>query len=193
MQIASLEILHAQATTYLSFVVAGGGASLGFSINQLASPSDPSLTAAVFTLSSYLFIIAGLTVRTCLWSEPVMPTSNRPEHLYQQEFTVAAIKCEELKNLAKSCASNGLLVERVARRLNQMRSLGFLSPAVFLAAWFWPINWALDISQCGIESLHGRQAQTYRPPAHPHLSDQAGCGEQAEAGCAAKASAQSSG
>lgn len=132
--LACAETLAKEANTLLTVLLTGAGASFGFVINLVEKGASQWLLYGLGAVSAYLFAIAALTTRKCLWVDVMYPPANEPKNLNQTNLSIAAVRRSELKNKQTYIDMNKARNEDVGDWLNRCRMLAAATPLVFAVA-----------------------------------------------------------
>lgn len=130
-----MEIIRREANTALSFLLAGGGASLAYAIKLFTEAHVSAIVFAILGLSIYFFVLAAFILQCCLKHRGACGETNEPKVLYQKKFELDKIREVDLGNLQSAIDENRSRADQMAASLNKARLAAILSPAVFLLAW----------------------------------------------------------
>jgi hypothetical protein len=133
--IESLAIMRKEANSTMGFLIAGGGAALGYAIKLLETSGNAPVMIGLFGVSIYLFLLCGLLLWKCLCADSVMPTHCEPKNVFLPDYDVTAIKRAEIRQLQERCDFNRRKASDVGYWLNLARGLVFLTPLIFVAEW----------------------------------------------------------
>ena len=125
------DITRNEANVTLAFLLAGGGASLGWGI----AGAGQAHGVALLVLSVWLFVLAALVQLKCLHFSPSMAPANQPLQVYLPQFDTDSIREQQLNHLEQAIL---LAIEKGnarAKQLSRIRLLTCFSPVVFLVAW----------------------------------------------------------
>lgn len=134
----NMEAISKDSSVTLSFLFAGGGASLGAAIKFGAGNGGENSAELVWPMAAlgcYLFILGGLLVAKCFVARENFSPANEPLNLFQPEYDLYTIKEVELENLDERIKLNRKRNVRTAFWLSFVRYGLLLSPFIFLLAW----------------------------------------------------------
>jgi hypothetical protein len=144
--IESLKIFRAEATSTLTWLIAGAGAAMGAALNWAEKGASIPLIVALWVLSTSLFTVAALLIAKCMLALDVHTACANPKSLLGPKYTdiyhITDLRAADLKNLQDRCDHNARVVDRVAGWLNRCRQLVLMTPLIFLGAWACS-EWAL--------------------------------------------------
>lgn len=129
--IAEAEYLTKEAHTTLTLLVAGFGASLAYVVKAIEAKSNTPLAWAVGSLVVWLMVWAVVLIFRCLMVAPIMPVTNNPQNLYQDEHPLDQLRRWELENLTGRISFNTQRNKKTAGWLNAVRLAMTASPVVF--------------------------------------------------------------
>jgi len=136
------ETTRQEANITLGFLLAGGGASIAWSVADLAGTHpSPALASGVLSMALWLFLLAAIVQFRCLGFVPSMPPANHPSNVYLPEFNTESIRRVQLDYLENAIILSIAKGQRRAKFLYRLRLLTCLSPAVFLVAWRLSLLW----------------------------------------------------
>jgi len=130
--IANADSLTKESNTLLNLLLAGAGGALALlvSLLQKTTPAPTWQLWAVGAAAVYLFALAGLVVRKCLWVQDIWPPANDPRNFPLTGYSLDQIRQFDLENKQRCCDSNRLRNEGVGIWLNRCRSLAAATPLV---------------------------------------------------------------
>jgi len=136
------ETTRQEANITLGFLLAGGGASIAWSVADLAGTHpSPALASGVLSMALWLFLLAAIVQFRCLGFVPSMPPANQPLNVYLPKFNTESIRVIHLDYLESSILFAISKGQFRAKSLYRIRLLTCLSPVVFLAAWRLSLLW----------------------------------------------------
>ena len=125
------ETTRHEANITLGFLLAGGGASLGWGIAGAGAAHG----AALLVLSVWFFALAGLVQMRCLYFAAAMAPANHPLHVYKPVYDTTGIREQQLEHLEMAILLAIKKGNLRAKRLGRLRLATCFSPVVYLAAW----------------------------------------------------------
>ncbi len=126
-----LDDLEKQGNTLLSVLLTGGGGALALAVTLAHKNADMWLLFGTAVVSAYLFIIAGILLWKCLWSEDVYSGFGTPNSLYIEGCSVSYIKKHDLDNKQLYIERNRERTYQMAKWLNIARLLSIATPLIF--------------------------------------------------------------
>lgn len=133
---ANLESLKADSSSFLTILVAAGGATLAFLLNAPEKHTAPEMVWGAVVLLLYLFILGALLVAKCLTAKHAFTVSNSAVNVYQDGvFRLAELRPAEFKNMKGRADQLIARNKSTATWLNRIRYGALCSPFVFAVGY----------------------------------------------------------
>jgi hypothetical protein len=132
------EALLKDATSTLTFLIAGIGGSLAYAASGFDKANLSALAVGAAVLSLWLMVISALLVIRCMGSQELQTPTNEPLNLFKPEYAILEIREVELRNIHERIQRTRKRNEKMATSLDAVRLLAIASPVVFgLSALVW--------------------------------------------------------
>lgn len=140
--ISNADALSKESNTLLNLMLASAGGLLAFAVGLVDKSADAWQIGGVTVASAYLFAVAGLLVRFCLWVQPIWPPANEPKNFPLEGYELENIRVGELANRQTCIERNVARNESVGDWLNRCRSMAAAAPVVATAgaAAVWAVS-----------------------------------------------------
>lgn len=133
-RLQNAETLAKEAMSTLTMVLAGMGAALAYAARGFEQLPPVPLAVGAAVLAGWLMIAGCVLVFFCMLTTALPVPTNEPANLYQEKYTLDALREVELKNIQERIEQTRARNHRVAAWLDRARLLALASPLVFLIA-----------------------------------------------------------
>lgn|GEM_PF-6870106 len=128
---SNLESLKADSSSFLTILVAAGGATLAYLLKAPEKHVSAEMVWGAIMLLVYFFVLGTILIAKCLTAKHAQTVSNSASHLYQDGFKLTELKPVEFKNM-KERSDNLIARNRsTAQWLNRVRYGALCSPLAF--------------------------------------------------------------
>jgi hypothetical protein len=131
--IANGEAMAKEGNTLLGLLLAGAGGMAAYFVGLAGKGAPNWQLAGVGGAATYLFIVAGLTLWSCLWVRPIWPPANEPANFPLDGFDVDAVRIGDLPNRQACITANRERNDSVGMWLNRCRALAAATPIIAIA------------------------------------------------------------
>jgi len=125
--------LESQANTLLNLLLLGAGGALAYATNLISSNSSKWLLWGMTSSSTWLFLIAGILIFKCLWSNEQYGPANDPGNLLKADgdYALDDVMRFELDHRQFAIEKNRQRNYKVSRWLNISRAMAAFTPVLF--------------------------------------------------------------
>lgn len=131
-RLQNAETLAKEANTTLTMLLAGIGGSMAYAVKGFEQATPSVLAIGAIFFAAFLMATAAVLVVFCILTTNLPAPTNEPKNLYQQDFTLDAIRAVELRNIDERIKQITARNHRVAAWLDRVRLLTISSPLVWL-------------------------------------------------------------
>jgi hypothetical protein len=133
---SNLESLKADSSSFLTILVAAGGATLAYLLKAPEKHVSAEMVWGAVILLLYFFVLGTILIAKCLTARHAQTVSNGATHLYQEgKFKLVDLKPVEFNNM-KERSDNLIARNRsTAQWLNRVRYGALCSPLAFAGGY----------------------------------------------------------